>query len=179
MMGLSGFRDENMEERREKLASEHQIEVIKKEARAAKLMTDRSFGVEGKKDPWVPDRRLTWAENLDERKRLEDEGLVERGMDPTKRPSWDKPVLKGRRSVPPAEAKKVFMGLDKVEWIAIDEADIVLSESLLSSSTRRSFPFPPFDFSCSRRLTLSLSSSFLFFALFSRPRLHRPHRTCP
>ncbi|KAL7417066.1 P-loop containing nucleoside triphosphate hydrolase protein [Mrakia frigida] len=131
MMGLSGFRDENMEERREKLASEHQIEVIKKEARAAKLMTDRSFGVEGKKDPWVPDRRLTWAENLDERKRLEDEGLVERGMDPTKRPSWDKPVLKGRRSVPPAEAKKVFMGLDKVEWIAIDEADIVLNPDFI------------------------------------------------
>lgn len=129
LMGMSGLRDEDMEERRKEMDNLAQIAHIKATTEALKSVSESSFNTTGKV-PWVPDRRLTWAENLAEKARLEADGVVQKGLDPTKRPSWNPTVVAGRRRPPPAEVKEVHLGLSKLEWLAIDEADIVLSECI-------------------------------------------------
>lgn len=161
LMGMSGLREEEMEARRKEIDNLAQIAQIKATTKAVKGLKESAFDTIGRKGPWVPDRRLTWEENLKEKAKLEAEGAVEKGMDPTKRPSWSPQAVNGRRRPPPAEEKQVYLGLDKLEWLAIDEADIVLSTSPHHQPLPRPQAFTDLVFASSA---------------LSRPRLHRAHR---
>lgn len=123
LLGMSVHREELSEARiskkESKLLEEHILKVAQ-EAREAHQTSWRDvFKGAAEKEPWRPDTRKTWLENLED---LEEHTEASGG---SMRPEWKLPAMK---SWSPRE-KKQHLSLEKVEWIAIDEADVVFSGS--------------------------------------------------
>lgn len=135
LLGMTTRIDEAMDERRTKKQEEEIKAFIAKYKESKKVMDEGKLGWKEKEtEGWHPNPNLTWAENWEAKKAQDEADKVEKELakgdpgDDTK-PEIDNLEKLGERKF----ERKTHLGLDRLQWLVIDEADVVLSA--FSSST--------------------------------------------
>lgn len=139
LMGMSTLRDNQPDKKGQKREEAALARLIEREEEEARKWSDGPWMGEGlppidKRKRWMPDKRLTWAENLRARDaaRLSDEDAGD------EKPSWQSRSLRLMGETRDRKARKV-LSLDRVEWLVLDEADVALSKcAVCLAQTRRS-----------------------------------------
>jgi hypothetical protein len=137
LMGLSTLRDSQPDKKAKRREEETLARMIKREEEQASKWSDGPWRGKGLpptegRERWMPDKRLTWLENLRAREaaNLTDEDAGD------EKPSWSSRALRLTGETRERKSRKV-LSLDQVEWLVLDEADVALSMVLRLSSARR------------------------------------------
>ncbi|CED84047.1 ATP-dependent RNA helicase [Phaffia rhodozyma] len=122
LMGLPSKKDQQLDERDSKLENAVLKKLIDAEVEKAKKFKDddwkNTFRGAKSKDVWMPDKRKTWLENIQDR---ENEKRAAEG-----KPEWTLPV-----KIPKRHEKREHLSLERVKWLVLDEADVSLAEPFL------------------------------------------------
>lgn len=123
LMGLKVLRDSKPDRRAAEREEAALKKLIDREKEQAKKWKDapylgKDLPTEDGRQRWLPDKRLTWEENLRAREGLDGEDA--KGDD---KPSWAKVSERAQE-----RRSKKWLSLENVEWLVIDEADVALGE---------------------------------------------------
>lgn len=134
LMGLSVINDSRPDKAKQRVEDAALKQLIEREEDAARKWKDGPWRgpnspTADAEDVWMPDKRLTWVENL----RLR-EGLDAEEADGDEKPSWSR----GLRSTGQATERRSrkLLSLENVEWLVLDEADVALGACAPSDLAR-------------------------------------------
>jgi hypothetical protein len=135
LMGLQGRRDEMIEEKRTK-AQEASLKKFIEEQKARRTKKrekgeDEQIDASKRSDEeWFPNPMLNWEQNYEEKQEFDRAKRVAKRLSKGLPEEEEKPVFK--LDVPKAADKTQHLSLERLEWLIIDEADVVLSKYRIS-----------------------------------------------